>query len=152
MRGRNRETHEVSVRLKTRAEECQSLRVSWERLQVFLCASSRSLDWTMVMRSGEEAGRRGGVRRTSSGGAGQETVMRTQAVFCCHGSSAAGEERYLSSRRSCQRYVSTWEPVTPVCHMRGFEFHIWLKGKFKFLAVRSCVYIRKPVKLLNSML
>lgn len=145
MRGQNRGgTHEVSVRLKPRAGECQSLLASWERLQVFLCASSRSLD-RAVMRSGAEAGRRGGVRRASSRGAGEGTLMRTQSVFCCHGSPAAGEERYLSSRQSCHRYVPTQEPVSPVCHRRGFEYRVWLEGKFKFLGVMSCLYICTPV-------
>ncbi|XP_074474995.1 PH and SEC7 domain-containing protein 1-like isoform X3 [Sebastes fasciatus] len=56
------------------------------------------------MRSGYEAGRRrGGVGRASSlrRGGGQGTEMRTPSVFCCQGSAAVGEERYLSIRRSC---------------------------------------------------
>lgn len=95
-----------SVGLRTRAEECQSLPAGRERLQVFIC----------VMRSGYEARRRGGGGRGSSARRGgvQGTAVRTQSVFCCHGSSAAGEERYLSIRRSCHRYVPAQEPVSPV--------------------------------------
>ncbi|TKS89489.1 PH and SEC7 domain-containing protein 1 [Collichthys lucidus] len=54
------------------------------------------------MRTGCEARRRGGASRPRSlrRGGGRGTVMRTQTVFCCHGSSAVGEERYLSIRHS----------------------------------------------------
>ncbi|XP_053197019.1 PH and SEC7 domain-containing protein 1-like [Scomber japonicus] len=65
----------------------------------------RRVDWT-VMRSGYEARRRGGVSRASSlrRDAGQGVAMRTPSVFCCHGSPAVGEERYLTIRRSCHSW------------------------------------------------
>ncbi|XP_041672305.1 PH and SEC7 domain-containing protein 1-like isoform X1 [Cheilinus undulatus] len=56
------------------------------------------------MRSGNQARRRGGgvVRGGSQRhGAGQGAAIRTPSVFCCNGSAAVGEERFLSMRRSC---------------------------------------------------
>ena len=120
-----------SVWLRTRAEECQSVPAGRERLQVFIC----------VMRSGYEARRRGGGGRGSSARRGgiQGTAVRTQSVFCCHGSSAVGEERYLSVRRSCHRYVPAQEPVSPVC--RTISVSRLARGKTE----RVCYVVWKPV-------
>lgn len=72
------------------------------------------------MHSDAEAGRREEVRRASNRGAGHRTVKRTQLVFCCHGSTEG--ERFLSIRKSYHRYVPTPKPVSPVCHVGGFEY------------------------------
>lgn len=108
--GRGGGTHEeVSVRLKSHAEECQSPRASGERPQVPLCVSRRSAD-RPAMRSGYEATRRRGGGGGGGGGAARVRSLRRGAsqgtppsVFCCHGSSAVGEERHLSIRRSHHR-------------------------------------------------
>lgn len=101
--GRKERRHPWSLsQPRNPGEERNSLLASWERVQVF--SYIRPAKCT-AMRSGYEARGRRRFSRASGQrrGAGHVTPARTPAVFCCQGSSAAGEERYLENRRSCHR-------------------------------------------------
>lgn len=72
-----------------------------------------------VMHSGVRPGRRGGAGRASRRGPGRGSATRSRSLFCCKGSSA----KYSPIKRSPHRYVPTQEPVLPVWHTGGFEYH-----------------------------
>lgn len=72
-----------------------------------------------VMRSGVRPGRRGGAGRASGRGPGRGAAARSRSLLYCKGSSA----KYSPIKRSPHRYVPTQEPVLPVWHMGGFEYH-----------------------------
>lgn len=57
--------------------------------------------------------------QASGRGAAQGTAKRSQSLFCCSGSA----EKRSPPKLSLRRYVPTQEPVLPVWHTGGFEYH-----------------------------
>lgn len=104
--------HQVAVWLQTSTgQQCQSR-------QAFPGCSPRRRD-TAVMHSGVQDGRRGGAGRASGRGAAQGTAKRSQSLLCCSGSA----EKHSPLKLSLRRYVPAREPVLPVWHTGGFEYH-----------------------------